>query len=386
MKKLSLLLALLLLVMTPALASSPVTESCTVNLDGADITFTPPENMLCLTMETSASVFNKWGLSQREMFAYMEAYGVIAVIYDLESDAVFEICAYPWDTIDYDDADDVTARLICAEILKDTRESGYEVASCDFYRNTGHAFVLLDTTYTYEDGYVEPALTFITCQNGYEVDIYAYPPEGEGTAAVKETAKQLADTVTIVPRLPEVTTEELPSGDFVLALENKRFTFTPIDIRFCVTRQSGSYAFNRMGYQRDAQLEIMEQRDIYAMLYDPNQRACVQVHIYQEMDAQDYAEVTDWLLAAAEKSRYVNLGWTVEEIELLSGCELDFVKAIVSCVREDGTVDRRMVYGTSFRDVRMEIQVFAAGEKILEMVEAQTDEFVRSITCELIEE
>lgn len=383
MKKLAMLLVLLLLAAIPAWAETTAAESWTISLDQAEISFTAPADTIAFTTETSASVFNQWGMSQREMFAYMEEYGIIAVIYDLESDAMFEIGAYPWDVTDYDAAGEKEIERICRETQEGMREEGYEVTSCEFYRNTGHGFVMADMLYVHEDGYEEPMLLMITDQHGHEVYIYAYPEDGEGTDAVKQKTLELADSVVITPKVLDVTTQELPDGDFSLTVKDRQLTFTPMDSRYVFTRLSDAEAFENMGYQRDEELAFMEENHVYAMLYDQTMRACVQVHLLEQMDAVDYDEIPDETLIEAEKSEYAVYGWAVDSIEVISVDGWKFVKTAITAEDESGLPDRRVVYTTCFDGVRVEIQayvrVYGFQKKVMQAVEPQIDEFVQGI-------
>ncbi|MGN0793244.1 MAG: hypothetical protein ACI4MG_02090 [Aristaeellaceae bacterium] len=379
MKKwLSVLLALLLAGTTLALAEQPAQETHTITTDMADVTFTVPEGMLCLTIESSVSEFNRWGLSQREFFAYIEDNGVIAVLYDLDTGDELQICVSPWDDISLDDMDETDIHLICAETLKWLREYGYTVKT-GVHRNTGYTWLVFDTLYTYEDGETEAALMLKTSQPGCLAEIYAYPAEGDTADALTDTAKALADSLVIQPQKLTVTTQELPSGDFLLIAGGTLLGFTPLDVSFYVTRESGSFAFDRMGYRREETLENMAQYNIYAILQDRSQRVLVQVYVLDDPDAEDYAGMVDWMMKAVETRRARDGGWTVHSSGILTESGLPFVKMTLSRTGEDGTVEYRMVYSTCLDGVRLEIDVFASGEKTLEMAEEQTDAFVRGI-------
>jgi len=92
--------------------------------------------------------------------------------------------------------------------------------------------------------------------------------------------------------------------------------------------------------------------------------------------------MVDFLRVAAEKNRLREGGWTVERCELLTGAEMAFVKSVISSVKEDGTQEWRLAYGTSVNGVRIEFQVFANGPTILEEVEAEVDAMVRGFHAE----
>lgn len=380
MKKwLSVLLALLLAGTTPALAEQPAQETHTITTDMADVTFTVPEGMLCLTIESSVSEFNRWGLSQREFFAYMEDNGVIAVLYDLDTGDELHISVSPWDFFDLDDLYEEEILMVCAEIRMQLKEAGYLVRNRITHRDTGYTWLVFDTIRTYEDGFTKPTQILMTSQQGCLAEVYAYPAEEETTDALMDTAKALADSLVIQPPKLTVTTLELPDGDFLLIAGDTLLAFTPLDVRYYVTRESGSFAFDRMGYRREETLEDMAQHDIYAILQDRSQRVLVQVYVLDEPDAEDYAGMADWMMKAVETRWARDGGWTVHSSGILTESGLPFVKMTLSRTGEGGTVEYRMVYRTCLDGVRLEIDVFASGEKTLEMAEEQTDAFVRGI-------
>lgn len=183
-----------------------------------------------------------------------------------------------------------------------------------------------------------------------------------------------------------VLTEEMPNGDFSLTANGMKLTFTPIDIRFSLTRESSRYMFNNMGYFRHEELlGLMEEYDIYAMLYDRNQRTRVQVHLYEDPDAKSYTGMADWLVMTAEQAASISYGWTVKECEVVELEGLKLVRMLMSRLTEDGETEWRLLYKTREGGVEMEIQLLASGEKIIDMVEAQVDAFVRGIRVEKAE-
>lgn len=380
MKKwLSVLLALLLAGTTPALAEQPAQETHTITTDMADVTFTVPQGMLCLTIESSVSEFNRWGMSQREFLAYAAENDMIAMLFDLDTGD--EMCIYvqPWDVGDLDGLNDEEILLYSAEIRMQMIEAGYQVRNRITQRNTGYTWLVFDTIYTYEDGSTEPTQYLITSQHGCWAEIYAYPAEEKTADALMDTARALADSVVIQPLKLTVTTQELPSGDFLLIAGGTLLGFTPLDVSFYVTRESGSFAFDRMGYRREETLENMAQYDIYAILQDRSQRVLVQVYVLDDPDAEDYAGMADWMMKAVETRWARDGGWTVHSSGILTESGLPFVKMTLSRTGEDGMVEYRMVYSTCLDGLRLEIDVFASGEKTLEMTEEQTDAFVRGI-------
>lgn len=377
------LIAVLMALLTLTLASAAAEEledgSCLIEIPEGTIVFTPPEGLLCLTHETSASVFNRWGMSQRELTAHMDECGMQAMLFDTETWTEYQFCAYPMESTDYAGMDEVQETFLCTQFLKDFKEAGFDVSTCDVYRGTGYPFIFADAVYTFEDGYVESSLHYGTCASKIGVSLVAYPYEGPVTDRERQKMRELADSVVIEGALLQVQTEEMENGDFALGFDGRRLTFTPIDLRYCATRESGRAVFTRMGWNRQAQLEVMQRYDIYAMLTDRNQRALIQVHVTKDADDQDYSDMTDWLIEACERTGYISNGWTVKSCEAFPVDGMRFAKSLISKTGDDGTLDLRLTYATHIDGIRLEVQVFASGEKIIEMVEEQTDAFVRSI-------
>lgn len=183
-----------------------------------------------------------------------------------------------------------------------------------------------------------------------------------------------------------VVTEELDNGDFTLTTCGMKLTFTPIDVRFCLTRESSRYMFNNMGYYRDEIVPMMEDYNIYAMLYDRNQRTRVQVHIQEELEGASYSAEEDWRLAAMERVSAINNGWRVEENEIVTLEGLKFVRMLVVTQDADGSEEWRLFYTTCENGMSMEIQLIASGRKIIDQVEAQVDAFVRNIRVEKLQD
>lgn len=183
-----------------------------------------------------------------------------------------------------------------------------------------------------------------------------------------------------------VVTEELDNGDFTLTTCGMKLTFTPIDVRFCLTRESSRYMFNNMGYYRDEIVPLMEDYNIYAMLYDRNHRTRVQVHIEEDGKGACYSAEEDWRLAAMERVNSINNGWRVEENEIVALEGLKLVRMLVVAQDADGSEEWRLIYVTHENGMAMEIQLTASGRKIIDQVETQVDAFVRNIRVEKLQD
>lgn len=188
--------------------------------------------------------------------------------------------------------------------------------------------------------------------------------------------------------LPEffVETEELPEGGFALHVRDMTLAFQPIDIRYCLTRESGRYMFGNMGYDRETLLPSMEENHVYAMLYNKNRRAVVQVHVYPYNGNQEFAAMDKQMVQRIEEARVASLGWTVHACDILEADRLVFCRMLVSAPKSEGGVEWRLIYISRHSGIEMEVQAIATGKRIIEMVMSETDEFVRNIRCTYDEE
>lgn len=200
MKKLAAMLLALCLLPLCALAEMGEDGDVTVTLPGMEFFFTPIEGGYLLTRESSASVFNRLGLSQREMLPWMEEYDLYAVMYDAELTCEVQIAAYESTETDYDELTEYGEKLLCGDWAGFYAEYGYDVQDASmYYAADGHKFVRTLVSYTYEDGYVEHQLEYVTSQAGYTVQIVLFPYEGAPTEAHTAMAERIADSMWIRP-------------------------------------------------------------------------------------------------------------------------------------------------------------------------------------------
>ncbi len=198
-KLLALLLALCLLPMS-ALAEMNEGGDVVVTLEGAALSFTPIENGYCITRESSASVFNRLGMSQRDVLPYMEEYDVYAMLYDAEQLTEVQLSAISTMETDFDALDEQSAALMCESFQIYYASLGYDVASVVMYQAPeGHKYVCSTMSYTYEDGYVEGMVEYLTCQAGYSVSIVVFPYEGLPAQTHTAIGNAIADSLRIVP-------------------------------------------------------------------------------------------------------------------------------------------------------------------------------------------
>ena len=201
MKKLIALLMLLCLLPLSALAEMDEDGDVVVTLDGAEFFFTPIEGGHLMTRESSASVFNKLGLSQREMLPSMEADGVYAILFDLALRAEIQIIASPTDARDYDEMTADEVAQACEELRSRYESWDWQIETAEMYRAPdGHQYIKFIYYYTYEDGTVEYSVEYHTCQAGYSLMILVYP-FGADAPTMKQIAQgeAIANSLRITP-------------------------------------------------------------------------------------------------------------------------------------------------------------------------------------------
>lgn len=200
MKKLIALLLLMCLLPLCAPAELDEDGDVVVSLPGAEFFFTPIEGGYLITRESSASAFNRLGLSQREMVPYMEEWDIHALMYDAEVTCEVDIVAYESVETDLDEMTEHGEVLLCAEQERALADQGYDVIMVDVYNAPeGHKFIRSVMEYTYEDGYVDYIVEYLTVKAGYTVMIVLYTFDGPATEEHMALGEMIADSLWITP-------------------------------------------------------------------------------------------------------------------------------------------------------------------------------------------
>lgn len=200
MKKLIAILLLVCLLPLCALAEMDEDGDVVVTLDGAEFFFTPIEGGYLLTRESSASVFNRLGLSQREMVPYMEACNIHAIMYDAALTCEVDIIAYESVETDLDEITEHGEVMLLADQERLLGDQGYDVISVDMYdAPDGHKFIHSVMEYDYEDGYVDHIVEYLTIKAGYTVMIVMYTFDGPATETQSALCEAIVDSLWITP-------------------------------------------------------------------------------------------------------------------------------------------------------------------------------------------
>lgn len=193
------LLALLLCLLLPFAALAEMDEygNMVVDLPGAQFAFVPIDGY-CLTRETSASVFNRLGMSQRDTFAYMQEYGVYAMNYDEGLTVEIQVMAWESAGDDFDDMTGFGLEAMVTSLRQDYKGQGWQVNRAEPYRSpTGHVFVCCEGSASFEDGRTEYLTEYLTCQAGYAVSVTVYSLTGEYEPNQRLRGEELADSLWI---------------------------------------------------------------------------------------------------------------------------------------------------------------------------------------------
>lgn len=113
MKKLIAILMFVCLLPLCGLAEMSEDGGVVVTLDGVEVFFMPVEGSVCLTRESSASVFNRLGFSQRETVPWMEENDIYALIYNLQTNTEIQVSIYRSLAEDFDNLSQEEQRELC---------------------------------------------------------------------------------------------------------------------------------------------------------------------------------------------------------------------------------------------------------------------------------
>ena len=199
MKKLLAALLMLCLLSMNALAEMDEDGDIVVTLPGMEFFFTPMEGY-CLTRESSASLFNQLGMSQRTVIPWMEEYDVYALLYDEALTMEVQIAAYETIETDFDEMTSHGEEIMCADLSYGYTDQGYEVEAAEIYNAVdGHKFVRIIASLEDENG-IGYLVEYLTCQAGYTVSIILFPYDGHPTEKQLAQGDAIADSMWITEK------------------------------------------------------------------------------------------------------------------------------------------------------------------------------------------
>lgn len=205
MKRLLTILLLLTLVL-PAMAEMDGEGNIVIALPDAEMYVLPlEEGAPVLTRESSASEFNRLGMSQRELLPQMEAYGIYALLYDAALTTELQLRAYPTQEQDFSELTEYGEAMVCADIRNQYTEAGYDVRSAEMYSVPGGLeFVRLIARWTDETGAVQGVAVYLTVEAGYEVSLCVYADGEFPTQEQIDMGDMTADSIWLRSTVIEV--------------------------------------------------------------------------------------------------------------------------------------------------------------------------------------
>lgn len=191
MKKL--LVFLLAMLLLPAFAMAE--ERVSIPLADGVLSFTPFEDGYCLTKETSASVFNRLGMSQREMFAWMDEQQVDVLMYDQDFGCEVMLSVHETDYPGYETYSPEEWTRMCTGFREHYEQYGYDVHDISVLETENFVFLTAFITLSYADGTVETRFVYETCRDGYSILMTMFVSDGNDPAAYADAAAALATSL-----------------------------------------------------------------------------------------------------------------------------------------------------------------------------------------------
>ena len=198
MKKVIALLLLVCLLPLCALSEMDEDGDVVVTLDGAEFFFTPIEDGHLLTRESSASAFNRLGMSQRETIPLMEQQSMYALMFDADFSCEVHVYAFATELADFLDMSDYGMTAQCSYYETFMTDYGYTVDAVEEYlAPEGHRFVRTMMQFADESSGAFHMLEYHTCHGGVQVTIALVPYAGAITPECLALGETIADSLWI---------------------------------------------------------------------------------------------------------------------------------------------------------------------------------------------
>lgn len=205
---LSALLAALMLC-APALAEE------VIGLPDAVVTFQPMEGMLCLTRETSASVFNRVGLSQREIVSWMEQSDAYAMMFDLATGSEVGLYLFTAEDDLLEDMTDAEREYLCQDMAEYYEQNGYEGVTTCIHEGAGGLWLQVTGLTWSTAGMPCHIVTLMSVRRGYHVQASLFMDGEDRSEMYLDRFLAMADSLRI--ELAEGLTE-MTAGDVTVRL------------------------------------------------------------------------------------------------------------------------------------------------------------------------
>lgn len=217
-KMLACLLALLLL------CASALAETVAISLADGELTFKAFNGGHVLTAETSASVFNRLGMSQRETLKSMEEQGIDALMFNLDFTCEVLLSVYENDYPAFTSFTDEVREQVCDSFREHFEQYGYEVHDVSMQDKGDFTFVSAYITLDFADGTVEQRVVYQTSFEGYDVQMTMFIYEDDPSDGIL-----LADRLMSSMRYetnPGAVTLSLPGAAITLSVPETMIVHT----------------------------------------------------------------------------------------------------------------------------------------------------------------
>lgn len=188
-KLLASLLALLLL------CASALAETVEILLADGTLTFEPLTGGVCLTRESSASVFNRLGMSQREVVPWMEEHNLYALMYDAAWGCEVQIEVMEASQPDYNTITPEQDVSMLESFVSFNEQYGLDVQDYGMYDNGHHRFGWLVGRETLDEGVQQYRIHYKTSHRDYLIEMIMFVDETAQLEHYMEMACTLVDSM-----------------------------------------------------------------------------------------------------------------------------------------------------------------------------------------------
>lgn len=223
MKKLIAMMRKLLALLLAWLLCAPALAEETIVLPDAVVNYDVPAGAYVLSRESSASVFSRIGLSQREILPWMEQNDMYLWVIGLDEGWEAYVMLYPAEPYALEDMTEPQLAQLCEATAEAMEENGYIGTEVVIHDSPAYRFVQRMIPMENIDGSGNVSASLLTYQQGYCLAVEGYMPAGDENALT--AILTLTDSLRIV--LPEGVTAlnahgvsirmNLPAGMVMLA-------------------------------------------------------------------------------------------------------------------------------------------------------------------------
>lgn len=190
MKKLLGCIAVFLLLGVSALA-----ETVEIPLADGVLTFEAFAGGVCLTRESSASVFNRVGFRQRELVPWMEEHNLYALMYDADRGCEVQIEVMEASQPDYNTITPEQDASMLESFVSFSEQYGLDVQEYGMYDNEHHRFGWLVGAETPVGGVQQYRIHYKTSHHDYLIEMVMFVYDTASLVHYAETARSLVDSM-----------------------------------------------------------------------------------------------------------------------------------------------------------------------------------------------